>query len=350
MLRGEPATALCDQFALGIVLHELLTGSHPFGDADDLVGYIEKIQRETPVPMSGVPEELARIVQKMLARNSKARFDSLDAANKALGQYLARSQSAANASELMEFLHGLALPPPLAEGGERLGTQGGDTIVKASFSLHGAPPTPSLAQVSNWMAEAYDPDWKPTGPVMDASGKVERALPDTPVRPPPARRGPPPVTEEKLELMERPTKQSTAPTQFDAPLADISVVHAAARARSSGGFGKWVVLMLLVAAAGGAGAVLYVPKLNHQAQENLPKALAAKLPEPRTRVLNIQSEPSGAAVTVNGSPVGVTPFITENLYPATDLEVTVTMSGYKPWKGKIRGGEDIELNANLRRK
>jgi serine/threonine protein kinase len=350
MLRGEPATALCDQFALGIVLHELLTCAHPFGDADDLVGYIEKIQNETPLPMPGIPEELAGIVRKMLSRNPQGRYETLDLVSKALGQYLARSQSAANAAELMEFLNELQPPPPLAEGGERMGMQGGDTIVKASFSLHGAAPaTPSLAQVNSWMAEAYDPDWKPTGPVMDASGKVER---DTPLRAAPVRRAPAPVVEEKLELMERPAKESTAATQFDAeaPMAGIDVVRAAARIQPRGGIGKWAVLLLLVVAVVGAGAVLYVPRFNQQAQDNLPKALAAKVPQIRTRVLNIQSEPSGASVSVNGSQVGVTPFIAENLYPATELEVTVTMRGYRTWKGKIRGGEDIELSANLQKK
>jgi len=350
MLRGEPATALSDQFSLGIVMHELLTGSHPFGDADDLVGYIEKIQKDSVLTLTGVPEGLARVVRKMLSRAPEGRFESPEALNKALGQYLASSQSAATATELTEFINELNPPPPLAEKGERSATQGGDTIVRASFSLHGAPPTPSAAQVSNWMAEAYDPDWKPSGPVLDASGRLERTSPAAHAAPAPVRRRPPAAKEEPLEPMERPAKPTVIDQELpSAQLADISILHAAARVKRPSVLGKLIVGTVVLAALAVAG-VLFVPQLNKQAQDNLPRALAASIPQPRTRVLNIQSEPSGATVRINGTEVGVTPFLTENIYPRGEISVTLSLKGFQGWSGQFRGGEDAELSAQLRKR
>jgi serine/threonine protein kinase/tetratricopeptide (TPR) repeat protein len=80
MLRGEPPDARADIWSLGVILFELLTGSHPFGGATitDLLMNImtgeppdlEALRPETPV-------ELADLIYRMLAKERDARIPSV---------------------------------------------------------------------------------------------------------------------------------------------------------------------------------------------------------------------------------------------------------------------------------
>jgi eukaryotic-like serine/threonine-protein kinase len=284
----------------------------------------------------------------MLSRRPDARFESADALGRALAQYLARAAEPASASHLAEFVHLVQPPPPLAEGGEAL--ESGDTVVRASFSLHGAP-SPASA-VPNLMEE-LNAEWAPAGPVMDATGKVE-GRPQTPPRPVSARRGPPVVEEEPLELAERPSRgnaaaasNSTEPEPLPA-VPDLSVIRPTGTKLPQSGMGKWVFLIAVLGLAGG-GVYLW-PSLAGKKSTDIPKALAAKLPAARTAVLHVNSEPEGASVKINGTVVGTTPLITENLYPQGELEVTVNLRGYRTWTGKFQGGKDAQLDALLLRK
>ena len=72
-----------DQFTLGIVLVEMLTGRRPF-DADSVAETIERI-REAPAPdVSRLPREIAAIVLRCLARLPADRYTSADALRAAL--------------------------------------------------------------------------------------------------------------------------------------------------------------------------------------------------------------------------------------------------------------------------
>lgn len=74
-LEGEPADARSDQFAFGVVAYELITGIYPGGP---LAGAPQPIDEIDPT----IPIELSRNVLRMMSRQSKQRFPTMeDAAN-----------------------------------------------------------------------------------------------------------------------------------------------------------------------------------------------------------------------------------------------------------------------------
>jgi len=74
-MRGAPVDARTDQFALGVVLHELVSGDNPLGDAETLREAIEVIARGLP-PLDDA--ELGAIVARATAEEPAARFASMN--------------------------------------------------------------------------------------------------------------------------------------------------------------------------------------------------------------------------------------------------------------------------------
>ena len=344
-LSGLAVNALSDQFSLGIVLHEMLTGLSPFGDPGNLVEYAQRLGAEHLFPLIGVPDALAQSVRTMLARDPGQRFAAPELAARALAEYLARSQAPANAAELQAFVEGLEPPPPILERRDVSPVAGlENTTVRASFSLE--PASDDQAFDYRLINEAIDPAWTPQGPTLDASGKMVAAEPGAKV---PARRDtlPEPVglttyeNVQSLELAERRPNAMASdvpppPNAYrDAPEKRSPLVRVRTVGFVAGG-------MALLA----AGFVLF-PRL--QLFEGHTGGLAQGTNGARTYVLQISSQPPGASVRIGGTVVGKTPFISENRYPKEDVEVQVVHAGFKPWKGSLRGSEDVDVMVRLKR-
>jgi serine/threonine protein kinase len=115
-LGRKPLDRRIDIFALGVVLHELVTGTWPF-DASSEVSIIQAIMNEVPftrvrVRQSEVPEALDAIVARCLEKNREARFATARELQTELEKYIASTGQAVQASELADLVTRLVPTEP----------------------------------------------------------------------------------------------------------------------------------------------------------------------------------------------------------------------------------------------
>lgn len=77
--------ARADQFALGAILYEMLSGQSAFARKDDRIYQIlHRILNEPPPPLAGLPEAVVQVVRRALAKNPGKRYPDVDAMMAAL--------------------------------------------------------------------------------------------------------------------------------------------------------------------------------------------------------------------------------------------------------------------------
>ncbi|MGB9074821.1 MAG: protein kinase [Terriglobales bacterium] len=78
VLLQKPDDGRSDLFSLGLVFYEMLGGEQPF-HSDSLATTVARIVHEEPPALKNVPEPLAAIITRMLAKNPDARYASAEA-------------------------------------------------------------------------------------------------------------------------------------------------------------------------------------------------------------------------------------------------------------------------------
>ncbi|HSK07983.1 MAG TPA: protein kinase [Vicinamibacterales bacterium] len=81
-IRGEPADARTDLFALGVVLYELLSGGRRAFETDSFASTLHRILTEEPEPLgkldAGLPPALIAIVNRTIAKRREERYQTVD--------------------------------------------------------------------------------------------------------------------------------------------------------------------------------------------------------------------------------------------------------------------------------
>ena len=110
---GQEIDQRSDLFSLGIILHEVLTGQHPWPHAS-IVDTLHAILHDEPPALdtsSSCNVELIPIVQKLLCKNPEERFASAEAVLEALPNRGVPQQSAAGSRSIAKPLISIAVLP-----------------------------------------------------------------------------------------------------------------------------------------------------------------------------------------------------------------------------------------------
>jgi serine/threonine protein kinase/tetratricopeptide (TPR) repeat protein len=133
-LRGDPATALSDQFAWAVTAYELLAGSPPW-TAQAPVALLSQILTSDPPPLTAraaeVPSELEGVIARALSKRAEDRFASIDEVADAIEPFaeLPASQVRTSASK--------ACCPPEPESAKGSRPTTGSSTVSARYLTDG---------------------------------------------------------------------------------------------------------------------------------------------------------------------------------------------------------------------
>ena len=76
-IRGETLDARADQFAWGVAAYEFLTGSHPFPTQKSMMALMAAVLGDTPKAPENVPDGMAYVVMRALAKDPAERWNSM---------------------------------------------------------------------------------------------------------------------------------------------------------------------------------------------------------------------------------------------------------------------------------
>ena len=208
--------ARADQFALGAIAYEMLSGDMPFGSEGSIPEIAERVLRQQPAPIAGYPQSVQAVLLRAMSKAADARYASVE-------EFCAAFKSVA--SPLLEFARSAeavvpvaAKPSPLPPTVERPTTVAPPAVIPAPP----APATP-VPPVSAPASAAVAMELLPTvsQPVLEPEVTSEEGLPELPGDATSISMAPiPPSTEtaampETLSPSDIPTGETEAPMPAD---------------------------------------------------------------------------------------------------------------------------------------
>jgi serine/threonine-protein kinase len=342
-VQGDPIDRRTDLFCLGIVLWECLTGQRLFGGNSD-AAMIDAVRTKKIAPPSAlrpdVPAELDEITMRALARDRSQRYQTAFEMSEALDRFLGKRPqrpTSKSIGQLIESLFGAeraALKKALAQGSEvesalaRLAATGGGKVAGSESpgsvrSLAAVRPR-ALWSTDVGLTGAGVRRIEPPRP-RAAEGTIEgRAAP--------------------IALVPRPGTAGGAPA-----LRGTGGSVAAARPVTSAGENrhnqrtvvsevaptKTGSRAIKVVAAVAALAAIGVVGLSFRGGSR-PKPVAQEGAAAIVGALELQSEPPGAHISVDGEPSGlVTPAVLRGLRAGRAVEIKLDRAGFQPVVQKL---------------
>ena len=167
---GGACTSKSDMFTLGVVLYEMLTGGRPYGSAQGPAQMLMALMQHTPVPLTGVPPGLSRVIMKCLSREAKNRPD-VDQLDEVLESVLADDGAFSDADEPTLIV--AQSPRPLAARQPRA-TQPRGSKDAASLSGGYESVSAAVARSRDVMPLVIVPRDVPFAPTLQQPGQIAR--------------------------------------------------------------------------------------------------------------------------------------------------------------------------------
>ena len=209
--KGKSVDRRTDVWALGVCLHELVTGRLPY-DGDDDVEVIRKLMTDEPPPLAeGLPEGIVRVLERSMALDVDSRFPTAAGMQRALEAAMKEMGESTTSEDVAAFLRSEL--PELAQRRKELLNKAVEEARDRGVSSGSETTTTSLPEPDVAFAPTVMSERQPkAGPRTQREGaaRVDRPSDAGTValvkKREPARREPPPATDVSSALDQEPIK------------------------------------------------------------------------------------------------------------------------------------------------
>ncbi|MBN1206690.1 MAG: serine/threonine protein kinase [Myxococcaceae bacterium] len=329
---GQPIDGRSDQFALGVVMWELLTGKRLFKSESDMMTL--RLVKDCQVPPPSqlnpkLPPGLDELVLRALAPTPDKRYPDCGAFRLALENYILQIRLAASTAHLSAYLRELYA--------ERIATEADpaklDMLAEDADldSKDKSNPTRSKSLPPAKAATPSRSSLPSVSPKTRSRQSVEALV------------GPAPAPKHEAT---RGTESLKPPVPRRFPVVPVAVAGAAALVIAGAAV---VLLRQQPEQPAPPPPVVVSPPPTQPAQEKLPDPPPPP-PEPQKVELVLNSEPTGATVQLNGQPLGVTPVKLPLAPDAAPVSVTLSLEGYAPATRQVSAANAPTLLVELERR
>ena len=314
--RGGSLDHRSDIFSTGVVLYEMLTGARPFEGDSDLksLELVRECEYDPPSLLDGrVPEELDAIVERALAEEPEERYQKIDQMGVDLMEFLVERGRAVTSGEVAEFLDELFPEGPERDAFREMREKAPDSDMDLdealNYQLEKLSQGGQDPEVGGLETTLPDSDEERPAAPRDGGGRTATLTPETGVDSEADSAG-----GEGGSGPESPAAAGTPQRASDGSVRSRPTTPAStspAGEPSGGSTGRLLAVAVgLVVLAG--GAVVWT------------------MTSARQGSLRVQSDPSGAAITVDGTEVAGSRTPHELTVEPGDHVVEVHKEGFEP--------------------